>query len=44
MITQCIDDLLKATLRKIRKTKPSKNLVGFEQMRDLIGAKQVNGS
>ena len=44
MITQCIDDLLKATLRKIRKTKPRKKPVGVEKMRNLIGSEQVNGS
>ena len=44
VITQCIDDLWKATLRKIRKTKPSKKSVGIKQMRNLIGVKQVNGS
>ena len=41
VITQCIDDLWKATLRKIRKSKPSKKLVGVEQMRNLMGAEQV---
>ena len=44
MITQCIDDLFKATLRKIKKTKPRKKLAGAEQMRNLIGAKKVNES
>ena len=44
VITHCIDDLLKATLTKIKKTKPSKKLVGVEQMRNLIGVEQVNGS
>ena len=37
VITQCIHDLLKATLRNIRKTKPRKNLVGAKKMRNLIG-------
>ena len=44
MITQCIDNLLKATLRKMRQTKPSKMLVGAEKMKNPIEAKQVNGS
>ena len=30
VITQCIDDPWKGTLRKIRKTKPRKKLVGAE--------------
>ena len=41
VITQCIDDLLKATLRKIRKIK---KFIGVEQMRNLKGAKQINRS
>ena len=44
VITQCINDLLKATIRKIRKKKPRKKLVGAKQMRILIWAKKVNGS
>ena len=43
MITQCIDDLLKDTLRKIRKTKWRKKLVGAKKMRNPIGVEQVNG-
>ena len=42
VIIQCINNLLKATLRKIRKTELSKKLVRAKQMRNLIGAKQVN--
>ena len=42
VITQCIDNLLEATLRKIRKTKLSKKLVGAEQMRNLIEPEQVS--
>ena len=44
MITQCIDNLLKATLRKNRQTKPSKKIVGVEKMWSLIEVEQVNGS
>ena len=32
VITQCIDDLLKAKLRKNRHNKPSKKIVGAEKM------------
>ena len=44
MITQCIDDPWKATIRKIKKTKLRKKSVGAEKMRNLIGAKKVNRS
>ena len=44
MITQCIGDLLEATLRKIRKTTLRKKLAGVERMRNPIRAEQVNGS
>ena len=44
VITQCIDDLLKATLRNIRKIELSKNLVRVRKKRILIGAEKVNGT
>ena len=39
VITQCIDNLLEATFRKIRKTKLRKMLVGVEKMQNPIQAK-----
>ena len=44
MITQCIDNLLKAKLRKNRQNKPSKRMVGAKKMQNPIVAKQLNGS
>ena len=35
---------MKAIVRKIRKTKLNKKLVGAEKTRNPIGAEQVNGS
>ena len=42
-MTQCIDNLLKAKLRKNRQTKPSKKIVGSEQMQNPVEAEKVNG-
>ena len=44
VITQCIDNLLKAKLRKNRQNKLSKKIVGAEQMQNPIVVEQVNGS
>ena len=44
MITQCIDNLLKAKLGKNRQNKPSKKIVGAKQMQNPIVAKKINGS
>ena len=44
VITQCIDNLFKAKLRKNRQTKLSKKIDGDEQMWNPIGVEQVNGS